>query len=492
MSAMHGPGVDAPGRGSASPLEASGPRAERAEELRPSTGEVPHPLDDHDLLSAIIETTPECIKLVARDGTLLQINSAGREMVEVTVPDQLQGANIFQFIAPEFRDQWKINHERVCNGERLSWQFDIIGMRGTRRPMETQAVPLRLSDGSFAQLAITHDLTRRKLKDRRLRESEHLYQQLLQALPAAIYTTDMDGRITFYNDAAVAFAGRVPAIGEKWCVTWRLYNPDGTPMPHDQCPLAVALHEKRSVRNLEAIAERPDGSRIWFTPYPTPLTDSQGVMTGAINMLVDISERKEAERHQKLLIDELNHRVKNTLAAIQSLIVQTARNIDSVEDFRRVLEARLFAMSCAHDHLSRRGWNDADLRELAIAGLAPYQGKGNVLVLGESTRVAPRPALMLAMVLHELATNAVKFGALSSPGGRVELGWSVVANGSRPALRIEWTESGGPLIEPRARSGFGTRLIEQGVETELGGTASLNFASEGLRCEIKVPMDDAA
>jgi PAS domain S-box-containing protein len=446
---------------------------------------------DRDVLRAIVETTPECIKIVARDGTLLQMNSAGREMVEAADTADLEGANVLDLIAPEFRERWKAHHDRVCNGETLSWEFDIIGLRGTCRHMETQAVPLPMPDGSFAQLAITRDLTRRKLSDQELRESEHRYKELLQALPAAIYTTDMDGRITFYNDAAVKFAGRVPALGEQWCVTWRLYHPDGTPMPHDQCPMAMALREKRPVRNQEAVAERPDGSRIWFMPYPTPLTDSHGVMTGAINMLVDITERKEAERHQKLLVDELNHRVKNTLAAVQSLIAQTARSVDTVEEFRRVVEARLFAMSNAHDQLSRRGWNDADLRELAVAGLAPYRGKGNVVVSGAPTWIAPRPALMLSMVFHELATNAIKYGALSSPGGRVEVGWCVIGNGAGPTLRLEWTESGGPVVQPRVRHGFGTRFVEQGIEMELGGRAALDFAPTGLRCEIEVPMHDA-
>lgn len=146
-----------------------------------------------------------------------------------------------------------------------------------------------------------------------LSESEHRFQQLLQALPAAVYTTDAEGRIAFYNEAAAEFAGRRPELGELWCVTWRLFNPDGSRLPHEECPMAVALKENRPVRGAEAIAERPDGTRRWFAPYPTPLRDSAGRLTGAINMLVDITERKEADHQQKLLIDELNHRVKKHL-----------------------------------------------------------------------------------------------------------------------------------------------------------------------------------
>src|ERR1700733_9345062 len=118
---------------------------------------------DRDILRTVVELTPECIKIVARDGTLLQMNSAGREMVEAPDSAALEGTNVLDLIAPEFRDLWKSNHARVCNGEKLCWEFDIIGLGGTRRHMETNAVPLRMPDGTAAQLAITRDLTRRKM-----------------------------------------------------------------------------------------------------------------------------------------------------------------------------------------------------------------------------------------------------------------------------------------------------------------------------------------
>jgi len=125
-------------------------------------------------------------------------------------------------------------------------------------------------------------------------DSERRFRDLLQALPAAIYTTDAQGRITFFNHACIDFAGRTPEIGEMWCVTWKLYLPDGTPLPHDECPMAIALKQNRPVRDVEAIAERPDGSRICFMPYPTPLRDARGGLAGAVNMLVDITARKQA------------------------------------------------------------------------------------------------------------------------------------------------------------------------------------------------------
>lgn len=151
------------------------------------------------------------------------------------------------------------------------------------------------------------DMTDRKRAEAALQDSERRFREMIDALPAAIYTTDAEGRITHFNSAAAAFAGRVPELGtDEWCVTWKLYYPDGTPMPHDECPMAIALKEGRAVRGVEAIAERPDGTRVWFAPYPSPVRDESGRVVGAVNMLVDISERKRAEQTQSALHEFTN------------------------------------------------------------------------------------------------------------------------------------------------------------------------------------------
>jgi PAS domain S-box-containing protein len=153
--------------------------------------------------------------------------------------------------------------------------------------------------GRFASAAFQIVRSLDKLEDEggALRASERQFREMIDALPAAIYTTDAQGRITHFNPACVAFSGRTPELGtDHWCVTWKLYYPDGTPMPHDKCPMAIALREGRTVRGAEAIAERPDGSRVCFEPYPTTLRDGTGKIVGGINMLVDITARKQAER----------------------------------------------------------------------------------------------------------------------------------------------------------------------------------------------------
>src|SRR5919197_3849549 len=186
--------------------------------------------------------------------------------------------------------------------------------------------------------------------------AEEIYDRLgglraiLEAVPAAIYTTDAEGRITSFNDEAVRFSGRVPQLGsDSWCVTWKLYWPDGTPLPHDQCPMAIALREGRIVRNVEAIAERPDGSRVPFIPFPTPLRDAAGRVVGGINMLVDISDRKQSETHQRLLLRELNHRVKNNMQILHVLLNSSLR-ASKTPEARSILEdasRRVGAMAAA-------------------------------------------------------------------------------------------------------------------------------------------------
>jgi PAS domain S-box-containing protein len=172
----------------------------------------------------------------------------------------------------------------------------LLGMISThwRRPHQPAERDLRLLDVLARQAA---DLIERKQAEYALRDNERRFREMIDALPAAIYTTDAGGRLTHFNPAAVEFSGREPELGtDHWCVSWKLYHANGRPMPHDECPMAVALKEGRVLHGVEAVAERPDGKRVWFMPYPTPLRDTQGKIVGGINMLVDITERKQAER----------------------------------------------------------------------------------------------------------------------------------------------------------------------------------------------------
>lgn len=449
-----------------------------------------------DWLSAIVENTPECVKVVDRDGTLVQMNPAGLQMLEAGCAEDVEGGCVFDLVAPEHRQLWVAQHLRVCDGEKLSWEFDIINLAGHRRHMETHAVPMMLpaesrnSQCGYVQLALTRDVTERKQLEAANLEAEQRLCDLLEALPTAVYTTDANGRLRYFNQACVDLAGRVPVVGvDQWCVAWRLYWPDGTPMRHENYPMAIALSEDKPIRGAEALAERPDGTRVPFLAYPAPLRSGAGELIGAVNMLVDITERKVAEDRRQLLLNELNHRVKNTLATVQSIAAQSFRQDQKGQGFRW-FEGRLMALSKAHDVLSQENWQTASLNDIVDQAAAPFQAHGQrrFITEGPCQRLRPKAALGLAMALHELCTNATKYGALVSDTGYVSIRWQVTDDAASQRLRLHWQETGGPSVSPPERKGFGSRLLERGLASELNADVRLTYPMEGLECHIEVPL----
>jgi len=365
-----------------------------------------------------------------------------------------------------------------------SWAWRLVDIAALREP-----------DGIIlGAIVCFRDITARKEEEQRIRQREQHLRTLLEVLPAALYTTDQAGRINFYNQAAAELWGYRPVLGEaEWCGSWCLRWPDGKPMAHDQCPMAVALKESRPVRG-EAIAERPDGSRVPFAAYPTPLYDATGKLIGAVNMLVDISAHKQAEARQAQLINELNHRVKNTLATVQSIAIFSSRDSESQERFSDTFSARLMALSKAHDLLTRSHWEGASLRAVLLQEFAPYgspSGTDHIQLLGADIDLEPRVALTLAMAFHELATNAAKYGALSCEGGRLDVCWTVGTEEETATrhLSLAWIEHEGPPVSPPTRRGFGSKLVERSITHELKGSVRFDFADSGLQCHIKIPLE---
>jgi PAS domain S-box-containing protein len=435
--------------------------------------------------------------------------------------------------------------------------------------------------------------------------------ELLNALPAAIYLTDAAGRITYFNEAAATMWGRRPKLNsDLWCGSWRLFWPDGTPMPHDACPMAITLKERRAVRGGQAIAERPDGSRVPFMAFPTPLHDTSGAFVGAVNMLIDMSEHRHAEevshrlaaivessadaiiskdlngviatwnkgaerlfgyleqeaigkpitmlipdqhrdeearilerirsgeridhfetvRRRKdgslvsisltvspitddagrivgaskiarditeqkrreeqigLLAREADHRTKNLLALAQATVHLT--NGETAAELKTAIEGRLRALANAHTLLAQSRWAGADLRNLALEELSPYcaedDGKdgSRARIEGPSLMLEQQPAQAIALALHELTTNAVKYGALSVPSGRIALTWR---QQSINRLAVRWIETGGPQVTPPARKGFGTRVMARICE-QLNGELNFDWRADGLVCDIVIDI----
>lgn len=313
-------------------------------------GEPDAPQDSAAFLRGVLETTPECIKIVDRDGRLLQMNDAGLAMIGAPSFESVRQGEVFALIAPEDRPRWIALHERVCAGESLVWTFDVIGLNGVRRPMETHAVPFQMPDGETAQLAVTRD----------------------------------------------------------------------------------------------------------------------------------ISARRAAEAQQQLLINELNHRVKNTLAIVQAvarLSLRDARSPEALADF----EDRLVAMAAAHDVITARCWTEVPVRQLVETALGPFAGGSAAQVGGPEVFVPAEHAVALGMVLHELATNAAKHGALAAPGGQLAVRWRP----GRDVCEVEWREQVAERLVAPATEGFGLRLIRRAF----GGQAvDLRFESTGMTCRIRAPL----
>ncbi|MBG0792052.1 response regulator [Methylocystis sp. H62] len=242
-----------------------------------------------------------------------------------------------------------------------------------------------------------------------------------------------------------------------------------------------------ALRNVELSEGSGAASRHWLTGF-FPVRDASNGITAVGCWAIDISDRKRAEEHKELLIHELDHRVKNTLTIVQSIASQTFKGAQvgqiKVDDF----SSRLCALSDAHDVLTRGHWIAADLRELVVNAAQLHGAAGRFSVEGPNLKLKPKAALALAMGLHELSTNAVKYGALSNKEGQVNVCWSIDPTADLPLLHLRWKEKGGPSVAPPMHRGFGSKLLEKLLASDLQGTISLDFAPDGVTCAVSAPI----
>ncbi len=383
----------------------------------------------------------------------------------------------------------------VRDAERIVERSD-----GTRVIVSINIDPLRNAKGEVVGAVNCFlDVTERKRMDDALQHSRLRVLEQEQRLAAtyehaAIGISEVapDGRFLRVNEAICAITG----LSREELLAIRIFRhthpDDADPDREGFCKQVAGELEFYSV---EKRFIRKDGRVIWLSVRSSPVRADDGHLLYVVRVVQDITERKAAERRQKLLIDELNHRVKNTLATVQSLASQTARGASTPAAFREGFEGRLIALSKAHDQLTMHHWESADLRDLLSGSLAPYTGAESerVVLRGEDIVLRPRAVLTLAMAFHELTTNAAKYGALSVPGGCIEIRWQPVQakDDGRPLLRIDWVEQGGPAVAEPKQRGFGSKLIEGSIVAELGGSARLAFEPDGLRCEIVIPLEAA-
>ncbi len=391
---------------------------------------------------------------------------------------------------PDFADfRWIARSSRfrsVQSTPLIGREGNPLGMisthwRSVHRPTDADLLALDLSARQIC------DFVERCRADELLRERDRASRQLaaiVESSDDAIVSKDLSGTISSWNAGAERLFGysAEEAIG----------NPITTIIPsdrqHEEPYILDRIGRGEGIDHYETIRRRKDGTLVDVSLTVSPVKDGQGRIIGASKIARDISERRRAESQRDLLIAELSHRVKNTLATVISIARQSFRNVTSLDEARASFEKRLQALAHTHSRLADSHWSGVALHDVFDDELSPYRNRSgtNVIVLGPAISVKPRHALSLGMAIHELATNAAKYGALSAEGGTVAVEWS--ANSGHDQLQIRWTETGGPPVKVPDTRGFGRLLLERALAADLGGDVQMDFAATGLRCAIRLPL----
>jgi PAS domain S-box-containing protein len=309
------------------------------------------------------------------------------------------------------------------------------------------------------------------------------FRALANSMPNLAWMADEDGWLIWYNDRWYEYTGTTPDQMVGW--GWQsVHHPDV--LPEMLRRWTTALKSGEAFEMTFPLRRGSDGSYRMFMTRAEPLREN-GRIVGWLGTNTDITETERTTERLQLVINELNHRVKNTLATVLSIAQNTFRNIDT-ETYEK-FEERLLALSLVHDALTREGWSTAQIREL-VEGVLKTFDLNRFIVEGPDVSVKPRIASALAMTIHELCTNAAKYGSLSVPDGAVTVRWDTHAEGSRRWLELFWSESGGPLVTAPSRSGFGLKLITRSAATEIGAKVDHRFEPQGVTCAIRLPLDE--
>jgi two-component system, chemotaxis family, CheB/CheR fusion protein len=340
----------------------------------------------------------------------------------------------------------------------------------------------RLEDVAQQRLAIIfQDITSRK-------QGEALARRLaaiVQSSDDAIWSTDIDGTIISWNPGAEHLLGysATEIAGKSFAM---LLPAD---RKNEKAMILARIRDGEHVDHSETALLTKDGKEIWVSLSASPLTNAEGDVVGASKIVRDITLRRLADEHRNILVGELNHRAKNSLAMVRAIAAQTLKGALSLEEAQLAFESRLEALARGHDLLTFGNWAGTDLSSVAKATVEPHGGgESRFHIEGPFVSLTPATALTFTMALHELCTNAVKYGALSDSLGTVSIVWQVISNGDESLLNLQWTERGGPTVTPPIRKGFGSRLVERALAMELSGEVRIHYEPTGVVCIIDAPL----
>lgn len=348
-----------------------------------------------------------------------------------------------------------------------------------------RVLPYRTIDNVIDGVVITFiDISERKA----LEEERARLGNIVAFSHDAIIGVALDGTIAAWNAGAERTLGYPAreAVGRRWV----------TLFPQERIKDEEQIFERarrdEPARLHDTLMVAADGRMIPLSVNVSPTRDLSGKVVGIALIARDVTERKQAEERQRLLLAELNHRVKNMLATVLLIANQTIDDAESLKAFRRSFTGRIRALSETQNLLTRTNWTGVTLRDVLQVEVAPHlkSGSGNFVLDGPELLLSPRAALTLALITHELATNALKYGALSVPDGKVLVRWAIAGSRGQRSVALEWRETGGPKVKAPRRRGFGQRLIEEGLSYELGGKAELRFDADGFNCKIELPAAD--
>lgn len=338
-------------------------------------------------------------------------------------------------------------------------------------------------------MGVVSDVTQRKETEARMLRQEDTLRLAVDAANVGVWEVDVETDTITGSDRCYAMFGIAPNSPLTIETFYERLHPD------DLEPTRVAIGrtmdpQLRDDLSLEfRTLGRDDRVERWVTAKGEAVFSDDGRPLRLLGATVDITDRKRAELHLRLLVNELNHRVKNSLVTIQAIAAQSFNVNRSLAEAKEAFSSRIIALSEAHDLLTRENWESAELHDLTSRLTLLHGGASRFELIGPAIRLSPRTALSLSMALHELATNAVKHGALSTPEGRVTLQWDLTPGPGAERLDLTWTESGGPPVAPPTQRGFGSRLIERGLAAELSGEAAIRFEPDGVVCHIRARLD---